>query len=91
MIGKKSWNSSFNQMYFYLQVVKCQTKSIDHPKLGHIEMVAVKYLKENAEAEMELTFQRELEILSNFDHPNVIPLVGVCLDKSGPMCLILGK
>ena len=54
-------------------------------------MVAVKYLKENAEDEMELTFQRELEILSNFNHPNVIPLVGVCLDKSGPMCLILGK
>ncbi|XP_066920744.1 tyrosine-protein kinase transmembrane receptor Ror-like [Clytia hemisphaerica] len=71
------------------KVVKCRTKSIDHPKLGTVEMVAVKYLKENAEAEMELTFQRELEILSNFDHPNVIPLVGVCLDKSGPMCLIL--
>lgn len=55
-----------------------------------IEMVAVKYLKENAEEEMELTFQRELEILSHFDHPNVIPLVGVCLDKSASMCIILG-
>ena len=59
--------------------------------MGDIEMVAVKYLKRNAESEMELTFQRELEILSNFDHPNVIPLVGVCLDKTGPMCLILGE
>lgn len=52
-------------------------------------MVAVKYLKENAGKEMEQTFQKELEILSNFDHPNVIPLVGVCLD--GPMCIILGQ
>jgi len=55
-----------------------------------IEMVAVKYLKDNAEEEIELTFQRELEILSNFDHPNVIPLVGVCLDKSASMCIVLG-
>ena len=71
--------------------MKCQTQNITHPTIEDIEMVAVKYLKENAEDEMELTFQRELEILSNFNHPNVIPLVGVCFDKSGPMCLILGK
>ena len=71
--------------------MKCRTQNIIHPTIGDIEMVAVKYLKENAEDEMELTFQRELEILSNFNHPNVIPLVGVCLDKSGPMCLILGE
>lgn len=55
----------------------------------NVDMVAVKYLKENAEVEMEHIFQRELEILSNFNHPNVIPLVGVCLDA--PMCIILGK
>ena len=68
-------------------MVKCRTNI--QTTAANVDMVAVKYLKENPETEMENTFQRELEILSNFNHPNVIPLVGVCLD--GPKCLILGK
>lgn len=76
-------------IFILLQVVRCKTRNIRDA--SNINLVAVKYLKPNASSEMESTFLKEVEILSNFDHPNVIPLVGVCLDPEGPMCLVLGK
>ena len=53
-------------------------------------MVAVKYLKADASPEMEEYFRKEVEILSNFQHKNVIPLLGVNLDNGVHKCLILG-
>uniref|UniRef100_T1IN36 Protein kinase domain-containing protein n=1 Tax=Strigamia maritima TaxID=126957 RepID=T1IN36_STRMM len=47
--------------------------------------VAVKVLKENASAEAEADFQREVEITSGFYHENILPLLGVVMKDTGPM------
>lgn len=41
-------------------------------------MVAVKMLKEEASADMQNDFQREAALMAEFDHPNIVKLLGKC-------------
>ncbi|XP_033831788.1 muscle, skeletal receptor tyrosine-protein kinase [Periophthalmus magnuspinnatus] len=50
-------------------------------------MVAVKMLKEEASADMQNDFQREAALMAEFDHPNIVKLLGVCA-VGKPMCLM---
>lgn len=50
-------------------------------------MVAVKMLKEEASADMQADFQREAALMAEFDHPNIVKLLGVCA-VGKPMCLL---
>ncbi|CAL1569816.1 unnamed protein product [Knipowitschia caucasica] len=50
-------------------------------------MVAVKMLKEEASTDMQNDFQREAALMSEFDHPNIVKLLGVCA-VGKPMCLM---
>ncbi|CAB1429508.1 unnamed protein product [Pleuronectes platessa] len=50
-------------------------------------MVAVKMLKEEASADMQNDFQREAALMAQFDHPNIVRLLGVCA-VGKPMCLM---
>ncbi|XP_033636473.1 muscle, skeletal receptor tyrosine protein kinase-like [Asterias rubens] len=50
--------------------------------------VAVKMLKTNADRDVQEYFNREAEIISRFDHANVIKLFGVCF-VGKPLCLLL--
>uniref|UniRef100_A0A3B3QP89 receptor protein-tyrosine kinase n=1 Tax=Paramormyrops kingsleyae TaxID=1676925 RepID=A0A3B3QP89_9TELE len=50
-------------------------------------MVAVKMLKEEASADMQNDFQREAALMAEFDHPNIVRLLGVCA-VGKPMCLL---
>uniref|UniRef100_A0A3B3DVC6 receptor protein-tyrosine kinase n=1 Tax=Oryzias melastigma TaxID=30732 RepID=A0A3B3DVC6_ORYME len=50
-------------------------------------MVAVKMLKEEASADMQNDFQREAALMAEFDHPNIVKLLGVCA-VGKPMCLL---
>ncbi|MED6234962.1 hypothetical protein ATANTOWER_010237 [Ataeniobius toweri] len=50
-------------------------------------MVAVKMLKEEASADMQNDFQREAALMAEFDHPNILRLLGVCA-VGKPMCLL---
>ncbi|XP_056322391.1 muscle, skeletal receptor tyrosine-protein kinase [Danio aesculapii] len=50
-------------------------------------MVAVKMLKEEASTDMQNDFQREAALMSEFDHPNIVRLLGVCA-VGKPMCLM---
>ncbi|XP_028830207.1 muscle, skeletal receptor tyrosine-protein kinase isoform X1 [Denticeps clupeoides] len=50
-------------------------------------MVAVKMLKEEATADMQNDFQREAALMAEFDHPNIVRLLGVCA-VGKPMCLM---
>lgn len=43
-------------------------------------MVAVKMLKEEASADMQNDFQREAALMAQFDHPNIVRLLGWCPD-----------
>lgn len=42
-------------------------------------MVAVKMLKEEASADMQNDFQREAALMAEFDHPNIVRLLGQCV------------
>uniref|UniRef100_G3Q2K8 receptor protein-tyrosine kinase n=1 Tax=Gasterosteus aculeatus aculeatus TaxID=481459 RepID=G3Q2K8_GASAC len=60
------------------------------PGLLQIEsftMVAVKMLKEEASDDMQNDFQREAALMAQFDHPNIVRLLGVCA-VGKPMCLM---
>ncbi|XP_061603827.1 muscle, skeletal receptor tyrosine-protein kinase [Phyllopteryx taeniolatus] len=50
-------------------------------------MVAVKMLKEEASPDMQNDFQREAALMAEFDHINIVRLLGVCA-VGKPMCLM---
>ncbi len=50
-------------------------------------MVAVKMLKEEATDDLIKDFEREAGLLAEFDHPNIVKLLGVCAIGK-PMCLL---
>jgi len=49
--------------------------------------VAVKMLKDEATEDMTLDFEREANLLAEFDHPHIVKLLGVCA-VGKPMCLL---
>ncbi|KAK7582622.1 hypothetical protein V9T40_014067 [Parthenolecanium corni] len=50
-------------------------------------IVAVKMLKNEASDDLQLDFEREACLLAEFDHPNIVKLLGVCA-VGKPMCLL---
>lgn len=50
-------------------------------------LVAVKMLKDEASHDLKLDFEREACLLADFDHPNIVKLLGVCA-IGRPMCLL---
>ncbi|XP_042145354.1 inactive tyrosine-protein kinase transmembrane receptor ROR1 isoform X2 [Ixodes scapularis] len=49
--------------------------------------VAIKTLKENAAMKTQQDFQREAELMSDLQHPNIVCLLGVCT-KEEPLCML---
>lgn len=49
--------------------------------------VAVKTLKENASPKTQSDFKREVELMTDLQHQNIICLLGVIL-KGEPMCML---
>lgn len=54
-------------------------------------MAAVKYLKDDASEKVKHSFKQEAETVSSFDHPNIVSLLGICVDDKGPACMVLGE
>lgn len=50
-------------------------------------LVAIKTLKENASAKTAADFRREVDLMSELRHPNIVCLLGVCL-SSEPLCML---
>lgn len=50
-------------------------------------VVAVKMLKDDASQDLQVDFEREAMLLAEFDHPNIVKLLGVCA-LGRPMCLL---
>lgn len=48
---------------------------------------AVKMLKDDASQDLQVDFEREACLLAEFDHPNIVKLLGVCA-IGRPMCLL---
>lgn len=51
-------------------------------------LVAVKVLREEANEEQQSDFEREASLMADFDHANVVRLLGVCA-LGRPMCLLV--
>ena len=50
-------------------------------------LVAVKVLKEGSNNEARNNFVREATLMNQFDHPNILKLLGVCFEEE-PFCMI---
>ncbi|KAL8598635.1 hypothetical protein ACOMHN_013518 [Nucella lapillus] len=50
-------------------------------------LIAVKMLKEDASEDLQQDFEREASLMADFDHPNIVRLLGVCA-VGKPMCLL---
>ncbi|KAL8616061.1 hypothetical protein ACOMHN_064611 [Nucella lapillus] len=53
------------------------------PESNSQQLVAVKVLKENVSHEIREDFEREVEIMSAFDHDNILKLIGVVSQTAG--------
>ncbi|XP_068201000.1 inactive tyrosine-protein kinase transmembrane receptor ROR1-like isoform X2 [Palaemon carinicauda] len=54
---------------------------------GTSVLVAIKTLKENATAKTRQDFHREVELMTDLRHPNIVCLLGVVM-KDEPMCML---
>ncbi|KAL7644165.1 UNVERIFIED_CONTAM: hypothetical protein RMT77_004991 [Armadillidium vulgare] len=54
---------------------------------GNSVLVAIKTLKENATAKTRQDFHREVELMTDLRHPNIVCLLGVVI-KEEPMCMV---
>ena len=50
-------------------------------------VVAIKVLKEGASSQTKKEFFREATLMHTFDHPNILTLIGVCIDQE-PLCMV---
>lgn len=64
-----------------------QAKAPGLVKGEEFTLVAVKMLKEEASSDLQVDFEREACLLAEFDHPNIVKLLGVCAIGK-PMCLL---
>ena len=66
-------------------VVQAEAKDII-PGGGHAT-VAVKVLREGATDQTKKEFFREANLMHAFDHPNIVKLLGVCVEQE-PLCML---
>eukprot|EP00106_Octopus_bimaculoides_P002550 XP_014769992.1 PREDICTED: inactive tyrosine-protein kinase transmembrane receptor ROR1-like isoform X1 [Octopus bimaculoides] len=52
-----------------------------------VTKVAIKTLKENASPKVQNDFRREVDLMSEMRHSNIVCLLGVCM-KQEPMCML---
>lgn len=64
-----------------------QAKAPGLLKHEEFTLVAVKMLKDEASEYLQTDFEREACLLAEFDHPNIVKLLGVCA-VGNPMCLL---
>ncbi|XP_022901245.2 tyrosine-protein kinase transmembrane receptor Ror2 [Onthophagus taurus] len=64
-----------------------QAKAPDLVSGEEFTLVAVKMLKDDATEDLQDDFEKEACLLAEFDHPNIVKLLGVCA-IGRPMCLL---
>ena len=75
------------------QVVLAQTVGLTPRELrlesdAPYTLVAVKKLKVNASDRSKELFDKEVKFMSRLNHPNVIRLLGVCMDEAAPFIMM---
>lgn len=74
-------------MNVQMRTVCYQAKAPGLVKEEEFTLVAVKMLKDEASEDLQVDFEREACLLAEFDHPNIVKLLGVCA-VGRPMCLL---
>lgn len=72
-------------MFLSLQVYKGELVGLYGD--NSVTKVAIKTLKENALPKVQNDFRREVDVMSEMRHPNIVCLLGVCM-RQEPMCMI---
>ena len=54
---------------------------------GIMSQVAIKTLNDNATAKVQNDFRREVDLMTDLKHPNIVCMVGVCM-KERPLCML---
>lgn len=67
------------------RVFKAKAKDITED-IGEC-FIAVKMLKEDASEDLQQDFEREASLMAEFNHPNIVKLLGICAIGK-PMCLL---
>ncbi|XP_006814461.1 hepatocyte growth factor receptor-like [Saccoglossus kowalevskii] len=57
--------------------------------MNEVQQVAVKYLNRNNDIEDVERFLKEGILMKDFNHNNVLSLLGVCIDDSNRVCIVL--
>ena len=57
-------------------------------ELSADQFVAIKMLKTNTDSKTVLAFQKEVDAVVNFEHENVIRLLGICTEQLDHICMI---
>ena len=85
-------NTYTHSILVYLNniVLQTQAKAPNLVKGEELTLIAVKMLKEEATEDLVSDFEREASLMSDFDHQNILKLLGVCA-VGKPMCLLIGK
>ena len=66
-------------------VVQAEARNIEEGR--EVSVVAIKVLKEGATPQIKKEFFREASLMCAFDHPNILKLLGVCIEME-PLCMI---
>lgn len=66
-------------------VVEAEVANVEEGKERSV--VAIKVLKEGANSQAKKEFFKEATLMHTFDHPNILRLLGVCIDQE-PLCMI---
>jgi len=61
---------------YYFQICLLSFRAPCLSPMEPFTMVAVKMLKEEASTDMQNDFQREAALMAEFDHPNIVRLLG---------------
>lgn len=88
-------SSSFNS-YFNLRCRNDQRDNIfiafeeneDNGTVNYNCKVAIKKLKDSASTDEMKDFLQEAKLLSNFSHPNIVHLLGICFDRGSTLIVM---
>lgn len=78
---RESFQGYVNKKWFRVIKIICisHTGELRREATDHVEIVAIKVLKDLANKKAEEDFMREVDIMSAFRHENILTLIGVVL------------
>lgn len=56
---------------------------------NHWESVAIKLIKKEADYQGKIDFLTEAKLMRNLEHPNIVKLIGICLNPPKPVIYLV--